>query len=110
MRRLLAALIALPLAGCGSTEQAAQSMRTGWIGKRSDEFFARHGAAQREQRLNDGRRVYIWQTVANAPGGGPQVWCSADIVTSPAGVIVEIRPRTDSLGLWNASRCTEIFS
>jgi hypothetical protein len=41
--------------------------------------------------------------------GGPQVWCSADIVADRAGIITDFRPREDSVGLWNLSRCSEIF-
>jgi hypothetical protein len=85
-------------------------MQASWIGKRADDFFVKHGAAERDQKLSDGRRVYVWQTVANASMGGPRVTCGADIVADPAGIIVEIRPREDSLGLWNTSRCSEIFN
>lgn len=84
-------------------------MQTSWVGKRADDFFVKHGAAQQEQRLSDGRRVYVWQASANASMGGPRVFCSADIVASATGMITEIRPREDSIGLWNTSRCTEIF-
>jgi hypothetical protein len=98
------------VAGCGSTQQAGKAMQASWIGKRADDFFVAHGAAQREQQLSDGRRVYIWQTSSNASMGGPRVWCGADIVANPSGVIVEIRPREDSIGLWNTSRCSEIFN
>lgn len=107
--QIAATVIALTLAGCGSTQQASQAMQASWVGKRADDFFVKHGAAQREQQLSDGRRVYVWQTSSNASMGGPRVFCSADIVASSAGMIVEIRPREDSIGLWNTSRCTEIF-
>jgi hypothetical protein len=104
-----AAAAILSLTGCGTTQQAGEAMKTSWVGRKADDFFVKHGAAQREQQLSDGRRVYVWQTSANASMGGPRVSCSADIVASAAGVIVEIRPREDSIGLWNSSRCAEIF-
>jgi hypothetical protein len=85
-------------------------MQANWIGKRADDFFVKQGAAQRDQRLSDGRQVYVWETSSNASMGGPKVWCSADIVASASGIITEIRPREDSIGLWNASRCSEIFN
>ncbi len=106
--QILAALTLLALGGC-STDQAAVSMRSSWAGKRADEFFAQHGAAAKEQRLGDGRRVYIWISDANAPFGGPPVRCSADIVAAPDGRIISIRPREDTLGVWQLSRCSEIF-
>lgn len=106
----IALILSANLAGCGSTQQAGQAMQMSWIGKRADDFFVKHGAAERDQRLSDGRRVYVWQTVANASMGGPRVTCGADIVANAAGIIVEIRPREDSLGLWNTSRCSEVFS
>jgi hypothetical protein len=98
------------LSSCGSTQQAGQAMQATWIGKRADDFFVKQGAAQRDQRLSDGRRVYVWETSSNASMGGPKVWCSADIVASVSGIITEIRPREDSIGLWNTSRCSEIFN
>jgi hypothetical protein len=84
-------------------------MRSSWIGKKSADFFAQHGAAKREQVLSDGRRAYIWEANANASMGGPQVLCSADIIVTQSGTISDIRPREDSIGLWNTSRCSEIF-
>jgi hypothetical protein len=109
-RSLAAALaLALCLAACGSTQQAAQNMRTAWVGKRADDFFARLGPAERAQRLGDGRTVYAWESSTIGPMSGKRAWCSADIVASPAGIIMEIRPKEDSRGLWNNSRCAEVF-
>jgi hypothetical protein len=84
-------------------------MTTQWQGKRADDFFAEHGAAKTHRKLGDGRAVYLWETVTNASFGGPQVYCSADIVSDRSGVITDIRPSADSLGLWNTSRCAENF-
>lgn len=84
-------------------------MRAGWVGKPADAFFAQHGAAEEDQRLSDGRHVYIWKTSTMAGAGRIRVWCSADILASAAGIITDIRPREDSIGRWNTSRCAEVF-
>ena len=110
MRNLaIAGLAALTLAACGTAQQAEQSMKTSWVGQRADDFFVKHGAALRDQKLSDGRHVYVWQTTSLGPISHARVGCSADIVADTAGFIVEIRPREDSIGLWNPSRCSEIF-
>jgi hypothetical protein len=106
---IFAILLSLGAAGCGSTQQAGQAMRTSWIGQPADTFFVRHGAAAREQTLSDGRRVYVWQSVGSSPTGATQLVCSADVVTDRSGRITDIRPREDTIGLWNTSRCSEIF-
>src|SRR4051812_12314836 len=105
---LIAALATL--AACSTTEQAGQAMRSSWTGKSADDFFAAHGAPTQSHTAADGRRMYTWGTRSNAPMGGPSLYCSADIVADPSGRISDVRPRADSIGLWNTSRCAEIFS
>lgn len=79
-----------------------------WAGKRADDFFATHGAAEKVQRLGDGRTVYVWYKAVPSPTGG-ELMCSADIVASGQGVITSIRPRVDTIGMWGLSRCGEVF-
>ena len=94
------------LAGC-TTDQAADSMKNRWVGKKADDFFATYGAASREQRLGDGRRVYSWRSSTIV--FGTYVSCEADVVANPNGIISSIRPREDTVGAWNLSRCSEVF-
>lgn len=105
-----AMLLLAVVAGCGSIEQAARGMQTSWLGKPADDFFVAHGPPIKTHTAQDGRRIYLWETTAFATGGRLDVKCSAELVADPAGSIIQIRPREDSIGLWNTSRCTEIFS
>lgn len=108
--KVFSALIALGLAGCGSTQQAADSMRGKWIGQPADAFFAQHGPPLRDYKMATGAKVYSWETQALPSGTSTRLVCSADIVTDPRNMIVEIKPQKDTIGHWNTSRCTEIFS
>lgn len=109
-RQIFATLTFCLLAGCGSTQQAAESMRGRWIGQSADVFFAEHGPPLRDYKMGDGAKVYSWETQALPSGTSTKLVCSADIVTDPRNVIVEIKPQKDTIGHWNLSRCTEIFS
>ncbi len=109
--QVFAALVALSvLSGCGTTGIANDAARDRWIGQPSDAFFVKHGAPKRQLTLNNGGKVYAWETVAMPSGTQIQIACSADIVTDPRGIITEIRLQEDTIGLWNTSRCTEVFA
>lgn len=51
-QRCLAALAVAAAAGCAGTQEAEKSMATQYLGKPSDTFFARYGAAQSSTKLN----------------------------------------------------------
>jgi hypothetical protein len=88
---------------------ATTAAKSRWVGRSADQFFATLGAPKREFTQRNGGKVYFWQTVAMPAGTTIQVACTADIVADKAGLITEIRLQEDTIGQWNASRCTEIF-
>jgi hypothetical protein len=100
---------ALVLAGCNSTEQATTSARSRWIGQQSDSFFVANGAPKQTHNLSGGGRVYTWENVSRPAGITTRLICSADIVADASGRISEVRIREDGIGMWNMSRCSEIF-
>lgn len=109
-RNCLCALYALSLAGCGSTQQATVSAQNLWTGRPADQFFAKNGPPKRQYTMASGAKVYSWETLSLSPLGTQQMVCTADILSDPRGLITEIRMQEDSIGLWNTSRCTEVFS
>jgi len=56
----VAAIGFLILGACSTTERAATAHRSKWVGRSSDEFFARHGPPAREFKLARGGTVYTW--------------------------------------------------
>jgi hypothetical protein len=109
MKRIASLLMALALAGCGSTQQAAQSAQSKWLGKSVDEFFSKNGPPKRQFVTATGGVIYTWETLAMPSGTRTQLVCSADIVSDSGRTIREIRLQEDSIGHWNTSRCAEIF-
>ena len=51
-QRCLATLAVAAAAGCAGTQEAGKSMATQYLGKPSDTFFARYGAAQSSTKFN----------------------------------------------------------
>lgn len=107
MRAALYLFAAILCSGCATTI-AARDMQSMWIGKPADAFFTAHDAPQTTHNLDNGGRVYIWETAA-VVGSHERLRCSADIVTDPRGIITSITPREDTIGKWRLSRCAEIF-
>lgn len=97
------------LSACGSTQTAGTAAKSQWVGQPSDMFFAKYGAPKREFTQRDGGKIYFWGTVAMPSGVITQVACTADIVANKDGLITEIRLQEDTIGVWNVSRCAEIF-
>jgi len=107
--RFVIGIAALMVAGCNSTEQASTAARSRWIGQSADGFFVAHGAPKQTHTLASGGRVYTWESVSRPAGITTQLVCSADIVTDSGNRISEVRIREDGIGMWNMSRCSEIF-
>lgn len=62
MRRYIGLLLAAALlAGCTTTEEANQAIKSRWIGQSSDSFFARYGPPMRQFPLNNGGTIYSWR-------------------------------------------------
>ena len=84
--------------------------------------------------MGDGGRIYSWvggqknvglpgtaQTTTNIvgntafstttyqDGGELKLGCAVQIVADKGGVITTIKPTADSIGMWQLSRCAEIF-
>lgn len=134
MRALgLAIVISAVVGGC-TTDQAKKTMQSEWIGRHSDEFFLTNGPPISDFMLQDGRRIYTWQsgvqnfnmpatssttfsgsgpymtaTTQTSGGGTITVSCKALITVQPNGLIVDIKPSEDSIGIWTLSRCAELF-
>jgi hypothetical protein len=59
--RLFATLaIGAALAGCTTTEDANNAIRSQWIGQPSDAFFSRYGPPVRSYAMNSGGTIFTW--------------------------------------------------
>ncbi len=54
-------LVAGLLAGCKTTEEAARSMRSDWVGRSTDSFFSAYGPPETSFDLDSGGRVFTWR-------------------------------------------------
>lgn len=130
MKRLLIAAI-VALAGCTTTEQANVAVGKRFIGKPADSFFAAYGPPFNSYKMQDGSTLYSWtenaqhfgtpgfatttmigntaHTRYNAPGD-IVVQCQLKLVVAPSGVVTSISVLSDTIGVWQMSRCNEIFN
>jgi hypothetical protein len=122
------------LAGCQSTQETSQHLQSNWVGKSSDDFFIKHGAPIGAFALADGGAIYTWDgartsvyvpsvpitntsyvgtvpvtTTSWSGNGSIAVACAVQIVTDKDRKITEIRATKDSIGMWQLSRCAEVF-
>lgn len=131
MKRILAvSLAALLLSACTTTEQANTALATRFAGQTADSFFLRYGPPTSSYRMNDGRMMYLWVErqrnfstpststvnvigntafVNTTPGSNIEVQCQVRLVVNQAGVIDQIIAHSDSIGVWQMSRCNEVF-
>lgn len=58
---LIAACAAALLAGCQTTEQAAQTMRSDWVGESADSFFVANGPPVSSFPRDSGGQIYTWR-------------------------------------------------
>lgn len=58
---MVVALAAVVLGGCKTTEEAANSMRSHWVGKPADTFFMSYGPPASEYDMDGGGRIYTWR-------------------------------------------------
>lgn len=125
----------LVLAACTTTRQATSSLNSTWAGQNTDAFFVRYGGPQSSYKMNDGNRLYTWANHGSVPmpavsnttgsydplsgsfqsttitngGGSAGVECTIQIIAAQDGRIVRISVTRDTWGLWETSRCNEIF-
>ena len=59
---MLAALLATAvLAGCQTTQEAAKTMRSEWVGQRADTFFVTNGPPVSSYPLDNGGQIHTWR-------------------------------------------------
>lgn len=131
MRFLPVAIIAIAVCGCTTTEQANKLVASKYMGGQTDAFFTKFGPPESSYKLQSGDTLFTWAERArywNTPGSvqttvvgrtaistvtpGDKVLqqCQLKILASPDGRIREINVLNDSLGVWQLSRCNEVFS
>ncbi|MBU0584023.1 MAG: hypothetical protein KKB66_16015 [Alphaproteobacteria bacterium] len=131
MQRILTvAFVALMLSACTTTEQANTALASRFKGQTADSFFLRFGPPVTSYDMDDGRRMFVWAEkqknfstpststvnvigntafVNTTPGSNVEVQCQVRLVVNKSGVIEEILAQSDSIGVWQMSRCNEVF-
>jgi len=129
------AISAVALVGCTTTEMANKKMATQFNGQSADSFFLRFGPPASSYKLNDGRTMYVWAeknrsynvggsssstvnvvgntafvNTTSTPSSTIDVQCQVRILASTTGKIEQIMAQSDSIGMWEMSRCNEVFS
>ena len=123
------------VAACSTTEDARQALQTRWIGHSADEFVTDNGFPQGQYYLQNGDTLLAWGdqrsvrmpqssttsgyispstgyfTTNTLTSGGYniEVSCELQLTVSKDGTIKAIRIMRDTIGLWETSRCAEIF-
>ena len=126
---LLVVAIAAALAGCQTTEKAAQTLKSEWIGQSADSFFVQNGPPVTGFPRDNGGQIYTWRggeatsvrpgsfqtrtvptqtldgrrttttTTTYQPPRQFNYVCEAQIVADPQGIIESIRISRDSDGM-----------
>jgi hypothetical protein len=134
MRYAVLACLAINLAACTTTEQANEALSSKYIGKPVDQFFIENGPPASQYNTQDGRIIFVWAespqsitipgsshtTVTGygnmatayttySPATNFDIQCQVRIVTNRSGKIEQILSHKDSSGVWEMSRCNEIF-
>jgi hypothetical protein len=127
---LIAACAAALLAGCQTTQQAAQTMRSEWVGESADSFFVANGPPVSSFPRDNGGQIYTWRggeasivrpgsvqtrrvpaqtldgrrttttTVTYQPAQRVNYVCEAQIAADAEGKIESIRISRDSGGMF----------
>ena len=124
------AVLASILSGCVSTQSVVDRLGNNYVGKNFDEFVIAHGSPQQKFALSSGDIVYTWNsgkssvampatatttgygntaTTTINGGGSIDMFCEAQFITSPEGVIKRVSILKDTIGFWTTSMCHEIF-
>jgi hypothetical protein len=134
MRKAILCLAFFGIGGCTTTEQAANVLHSKWDGQSADSFFLQYGPPVSTYTMADGGKIFSWvggraniplpgsastttsiigsvalSTTTYQDGGTLALGCSVQIAAAKSGIITAIKPTGDSLGLWQMSRCAEIF-
>ena len=122
--------LAFLLSGCVSTQAVVDRLGNKYVGKNFDEFVINHGTPRQKFTLSSGDIVYTWNsgrssiampatatttadgntaTTTINGGGSIDMFCEAQFVTSPDGLIKQVSILKDTVGFWTTSMCHEIF-
>jgi ABC-type uncharacterized transport system auxiliary subunit len=122
--------LALLLSGCVSTQAVVDRLGNKYVGKNFDEFVINHGTPRQKFTLSSGDIVYTWNSGTSSiampatatttaygntatttinGGGSIDMYCEAQFVTSPNGLIKQVSILKDTVGFWTTSMCHEIF-
>lgn len=132
--RAIFLIFAIAVAGCSTTKEAMQAVSNRYIGANIDDFFAENGLPKAKWQTKSGDVLYTWNsrsvsfpipmvttaqggatgsrqsvTAVTTGGGTIDVFCELQIRTSEDGTIRNITPMVDTVGVWETSRCAEIF-
>jgi hypothetical protein len=132
MKRLLLLCVLL---GCATNQDAADRLIEMYGRHNVDEFFAKYGPPVDRYTMSNGDTFYTWHsdvrnfqmpssystngtvnpwtgnitaTTTGSPGGTVQVFCEVRFLTSPDGTIKGVQTQ-GTIGIWQLSRCAEIF-
>lgn len=122
--------LAFLLSGCVSTQAVVDRLGNKYVGKNFDEFVINHGTPRQKFILSSDDIVYTWNSGTSSiampatatttaygntatttinGGGSIDMFCEAQFITSPNGVIKQVRILKDTIGFWTTSMCHEIF-
>jgi hypothetical protein len=126
---LLVAAIAVALAGCQTTQKAAETLRSDWVGQSADSFFVANGPPVTGFPRDNGGQIYTWRggeatttrpgsfqtrtvptqtldgrrtmttTTSYQPPRQVNYVCEAQIAADPQGIIESIRISRDTGGM-----------
>jgi len=130
-----AAVAALLLAACTTTQMAQDYLNHSYVGKNMDEFVMKYGPPYGKYQMNNGDVLYSWSsevknyglpatttitgtsvngvyngTAVTSGGGSVSVFCKVQLQVGADGVIKSLKPTADTIGKWTTSRCGEFFS
>jgi hypothetical protein len=103
--------LAFLLSGCVSSQVVVEKLNNKYVGKNFDEFVINYGSPLQKFILSSGDIVYTWSSASSTTisGGKINLFCEAQFITSPNGIIKEVTILKDTIGNWTTSMCHEFF-
>jgi len=118
--------------GCTPTIKVQEGLNSNFVNRKFDDFVIQYGPPSSKYIMDDGSIMYSWNSdvayltmpakyAVNAVGnnglvvdqtGGGTIYmeCGLRILVSGNKVIRNIIITKDTIGIWNSSRCSEVFS
>ncbi|MNM07805.1 hypothetical protein D3C81_178600 [compost metagenome] len=126
IKAVITAAALATLGGCVS-DQATMNELVRYEGLQLDQFVIANGAPTNSYKLADGNIIYYWSSSKSVyvpgsstttfsgnqaytqqiSGGDINTECKLDLLTDPAGKIVKVTMRKNTLGYWTSSACHE---